>query len=293
MYTTTDYTSGLVTRLVLTLVAYSLLPILFAAIRKKPIKKSTYRLWCFVINISIHFLFFTMVMGSYNIVPCILWTTIAVKLGLRILEDGGALLDANIQQEAEENLERKQALFEQMSSDEKFDEAVRFVIDTRKATAHNLHTQMGIDLGTCAEMLDTMEHLKIIGPFQGERPRAILMTIQQWETIKPQKVTVPPVSVGDKESTIPLNQETRSISPDSVIENTKEESPFDQQVTNEFTPAATLYCRKCGFKLLDNSRFCSHCGASTEVEGVMCPKCGTAIAPGEVYCHHCGTKVRI
>ena len=63
-----------------------------------------------------------------------------------------------------------------------------------------------------------------------------------------------------------------------------------------------MYCKKCGAKISDTSRFCSECGASVnyqqkELISLTCQKCGGKLKAkdGEpmLYCPYCGEKALI
>lgn len=63
-----------------------------------------------------------------------------------------------------------------------------------------------------------------------------------------------------------------------------------------------MYCKKCGAKISDTSRFCSECGASVnyqqkELISLTCKKCGGTleVKAGQpmLYCPYCGEKALI
>lgn len=78
----------IVLSLVLTLVLYSLFPFLFAWFKKKPITLFRYRAVSFLFNFVLHILFNTIGVFSStaNILPMILWTTVATIFGKLRLE---------------------------------------------------------------------------------------------------------------------------------------------------------------------------------------------------------------
>lgn len=57
---------------------------------------------------------------------------------------------------------------------------------------------------------------------------------------------------------------------------------------------SVIKCRKCGFSLDGNSKFCNQCGTPVEQEkeeSAFCPVCGTKLAPNSKFCNSCGTKL--
>ena len=52
---------------------------------------------------------------------------------------------------------------------------------------------------------------------------------------------------------------------------------------------ATIFCDKCGQKLMPNSLFCHSCGASQK-DDVKCKKCGFVFLRDGRYCPNCGAK---
>ena len=64
-----------------------------------------------------------------------------------------------------------------------------------------------------------------------------------------------PVQTEITVETISAEEEGSIRHPDLVVESTGTEVK-----SNEVNPSELLYCRYCGFKLLEHSDFCSHCG---------------------------------
>ena len=49
-------------------------------------------------------------------------------------------------------------------------------------------------------------------------------------------------------------------------------------------------CKQCGFVLLEDSSFCSRCGAPVN-KPIICTRCGEQLPNGASFCHRCGTAV--
>lgn len=83
----------IVLSLILTVVVYSLFPILFAWFKQKPITSFRYRLYSFLVNFVLHVLLTTIGLfsNSANVLPMIIWTLIATYIGKLRLEANNLL----------------------------------------------------------------------------------------------------------------------------------------------------------------------------------------------------------
>ncbi len=79
--------------IIITLAAYSAFPLIFAAVRNKPITKKKYRCLCYGINVAVMLLFMVFNGGSINIGPYFLWTWAFSSCGIKILDSNGSLED--------------------------------------------------------------------------------------------------------------------------------------------------------------------------------------------------------
>lgn len=53
-----------------------------------------------------------------------------------------------------------------------------------------------------------------------------------------------------------------------------------------------MYCKGCGKKFSDDSRFCDQCGEKIEIEEVVyCTYCGEKMSKFATSCPHCSRKV--
>lgn len=82
----------LIFSLLITIFFYGLFPLLFAGLRKKPIKRSTFRIICFVFNFLIMALFLFVAESSTG-GPYALWTTIFSGVGISILKNRGLIIE--------------------------------------------------------------------------------------------------------------------------------------------------------------------------------------------------------
>lgn len=72
--------------------------------------------------------------------------------------------------------------------DEIFDQVVRRVIETGNASASMIQRQFKLGYARSARVLDELEQAGIIGPAIGIKPRKILFTKEQYESLKPEAI---------------------------------------------------------------------------------------------------------
>ena len=68
--------------------------------------------------------------------------------------------------------------------DEMLPAAVDVILDTKQASVSMLQRRLKLGYARAARIVDEMEEMGIVGPFQGSKPRAILITKEQWEAQK-------------------------------------------------------------------------------------------------------------
>lgn len=72
----------------------------------------------------------------------------------------------------------------ELSGDELLPDAVDVILETGQASVTLLQRRLKLGYARAARIVDEMEDLGIVGPFVGSKPRAILVTKQQWEAMK-------------------------------------------------------------------------------------------------------------
>lgn len=65
-------------------------------------------------------------------------------------------------------------------SDEKLEEAIDLVVEAGIASTSSLQRALKLGYGRAARLIDTMEKMGVVGPFEGSKPRQVLMTKQEW-----------------------------------------------------------------------------------------------------------------
>ena len=73
---------------------------------------------------------------------------------------------------------------DEMSGDEMLPAAVDVILETGQASVSMLQRRLKLGYARAARIVDEMEEKGIVGPFQGSKPRSILITKAQWEAMK-------------------------------------------------------------------------------------------------------------
>lgn len=65
--------------------------------------------------------------------------------------------------------------------DDLFDQAVQIIIEAKQASVSLLQRRMRVGYTRAARLIDTMEAKGIVGPYEGSKPREVLMTMEQYQ----------------------------------------------------------------------------------------------------------------
>lgn len=65
--------------------------------------------------------------------------------------------------------------------DELYDQAVQIVIDAKQASVSLLQRRLRIGYTRAARLIDAMEATGVVGPYEGSKPREVLMTMEQYQ----------------------------------------------------------------------------------------------------------------
>jgi S-DNA-T family DNA segregation ATPase FtsK/SpoIIIE len=90
---------------------------------------------------------------------------------------------------------------EELDGDEMLPAAVDVILETGQASVSMLQRRLKLGYARAARIVDEMEEKGIVGPFQGSKPRTILITKEQWELQKAGKSAQ--MDFDDLESTDP------------------------------------------------------------------------------------------
>ena len=73
---------------------------------------------------------------------------------------------------------------DELDGDEMLPQAVDVILETGQASVSMLQRRLKLGYARAARIVDEMEEKGIVGPFQGSKPRAILITKEQWQSMK-------------------------------------------------------------------------------------------------------------
>lgn len=106
-----------------------------------------------------------------------------------------SIYTTNYDQQVMEEIERKakqadaksaaepEANAEEASGDEMLPAAVEVILETRQASVSMLQRRLKLGYARAARIVDEMESRGIVGPYQGSKPRDILITREQWQAM--------------------------------------------------------------------------------------------------------------
>ena len=73
---------------------------------------------------------------------------------------------------------------DELDGDEMLPAAVDVILETNQASVSMLQRRLKLGYARAARIVDEMEEKGIVGPFQGAKPRAILITKEQWDAMR-------------------------------------------------------------------------------------------------------------
>ena len=73
---------------------------------------------------------------------------------------------------------------EELGGDEMLPAAVDVILETGQASVSMLQRRLKLGYARAARIVDEMEEKGIVGPFQGSKPRTILVTKEQWDSMR-------------------------------------------------------------------------------------------------------------
>ena len=107
-----------------------------------------------------------------------------------VKEQGLANYAREVQEEIERSLEKGKTPEKEASDsgdgedsglDEMFEEAVEVVLESKMASVSMLQRRLKLGYSRAARIVDQMEEKGIVGPFEGSKPRAVLLTLAEWK----------------------------------------------------------------------------------------------------------------
>ena len=116
-------------------------------------------------------------MATIAVVTCSAVAIIAIVIFLILLVNG-VLFDRD------EKLVLVDSFIGEMYQDEMLPAAVEVILETKQASVSMLQRRLKLGYARAARIVDEMEELGIVGPYQGSKPRDILITAEQWEVMR-------------------------------------------------------------------------------------------------------------
>ena len=125
-----------------------------------------------------------------------------------VKKSGSAQYDDAVMQEIEQHAAEKEkgakgvggSAPEDVDSeyDELIDAAAEVVVETGQASVSMLQRRLKLGYARAARLVDQLEEKGIVGPFEGSKPRQLLITKEQWQEMKYRQgiTTEPPASPG-------------------------------------------------------------------------------------------------
>ena len=77
------------------------------------------------------------------------------------------------------------------SYDELLPQAVEVIFETKQASVSMLQRRLKLGYSRAARIVDQMEEIGVVGPFEGSKPRQILVTKEQWQAMQSQSGVAP------------------------------------------------------------------------------------------------------
>ncbi len=84
--------------------------------------------------------------------------------------------------------------------DDLLPQAVDVIFETKQASVSMLQRRLKLGYARAARIVDQMEEIGVVGPFEGSKPRQVLITRQQWQEMQSSQSGLPAGKVSDQVS---------------------------------------------------------------------------------------------
>ena len=115
--------------------------------------------------------------------------------------------------------------------DELLPQAVDVIFETKQASVSMLQRRLKLGYSRAARLIDQLEEVGVVGPYEGSKPRQILLTKQQWQEMQYSQGTAPVDTIAQEFAAVSEN-DTFAASDDEEeefpAEQTAEEAPWDE-----------------------------------------------------------------
>ena len=99
--------------------------------------------------------------------------------------------------------------------DELLPQAVEVIFETKQASASMLQRRLKLGYARAARLVDQLEEVGVVGPYEGSKPRRILLTREQWQEMQYVRGTAPTDSIAEEFSAVAAS---RAFSPEPAAE---------------------------------------------------------------------------
>jgi S-DNA-T family DNA segregation ATPase FtsK/SpoIIIE len=76
---------------------------------------------------------------------------------------------------------QKKGSFKKFDKDEVYEEAVKLILESKQASVSVLQRRLGLGYTRAARLIDMMEDDGIVGPYQGSKPRDLLISLEEYQ----------------------------------------------------------------------------------------------------------------
>ena len=84
--------------------------------------------------------------------------------------------------------------------DDLLPQAVDVIFETKQASVSMLQRRLKLGYARAARIVDQMEEIGVVGPFEGSKPRQVLITRQQWQEMQSSHGSLPVGKASDQVS---------------------------------------------------------------------------------------------
>ena len=89
--------------------------------------------------------------------------------------------------------------------DELLPQAVEVIFETKQASVSMLQRRLKLGYSRAARLIDQLEEVGVVGPYEGSKPRKIMITKQQWQEMQYSQGTAPVDTIADEFSQLADN----------------------------------------------------------------------------------------
>ena len=152
-----------------------------------------------------------------------------------VKRSGSAQYDDSVMQEIEQHAAEKEkgakgvggSAPEDVDSeyDELIDAAAEVVVETGQASVSMLQRRLKLGYARAARLVDQLEEKGIVGPFEGSKPRQLLITKEQWQELKYRQGTASaPAPSAAPETSEPAAEEPPAFDVEEALDRAEEDT---------------------------------------------------------------------